>query len=74
MYDAIELDHSGAVMQVQVTIDDELMRKALQASGLPTAAAALEEGLRALIHLSKQSELEDLLNVCLPRIKHPSRH
>jgi Arc/MetJ family transcription regulator len=61
-------------MQIQVTIDDELLRKALQASGLPTAAAALEEGLRALIHLSKQSELEDLLAGSSTRVTYPSRH
>ena len=39
-------------MQIQVDIDDELLRAALQASDLPTEEDVIEEGLRMVIALS----------------------
>ena len=36
-------------MQIQVNIDDELLRTALQASNLPSQEAVIEEGLRMVI-------------------------
>jgi Arc/MetJ family transcription regulator len=50
-------------MQLTVNIDDELMRKALQASDLPTEAAAIEEGLRMVIFLSERTNLADMFGM-----------
>jgi Arc/MetJ family transcription regulator len=38
-------------------IDDRLMRETLQATGLKTKREAVEEGLRTLLRLSRQSDL-----------------
>ena len=38
-------------------IDDRLMRETLRATGLKTKREAVEAGLRALLQLSRQSEL-----------------
>jgi len=50
-------------MQLTVHVDDELMRKALKASDLPTEAAVLEEGLRMVICLSSRTKLEDMFGM-----------
>ncbi len=44
-------------MRTNIDIDDELMAAAQQASGLRTKKAAVEEGLRLLIHLHGQQEV-----------------
>ena len=41
-------------------IDDDLMRETLRATGLKTKRAAVEEGLRTLLRLSRQSEIRRL--------------
>lgn len=46
-------------MRTNIVIDDKLMREALQATGLKTKRAAVEEGLRTLLRLSRQSELRN---------------
>ena len=61
-------------MQLQVNIDDELMRKALQASDLQTEQAVLEEGLRMLICLSSRTKLEDMFGMFPDGIDHPDRN
>jgi Arc/MetJ family transcription regulator len=38
-------------------IDDRLMRETLQATGLKTKREAVEEGLRTLLRLSRQSQV-----------------
>jgi Arc/MetJ family transcription regulator len=43
-------------MRTNIVIDDQLMRETLQATGLKTKREAVEEGLRALLRLSRQSE------------------
>jgi Arc/MetJ family transcription regulator len=44
-------------MRTNIVIDDKLMRDALRATGLKTKRAAVEEGLRTLLRLQKQSEI-----------------
>jgi Arc/MetJ family transcription regulator len=60
-------------MQIQINIDDELMRKALKASDLATEQAAIEEGLRMLICLSSRTKLEDLFGMFPDGFEHPDR-
>lgn len=42
-------------MRTNIVIDDKLMRETLRATGLKTKRAAVEEGLRMLLRLSKQA-------------------
>jgi Arc/MetJ family transcription regulator len=42
-------------VRTNIVIDDRLMREALQATGLRTKREAVEEGLRTLLRLSRQS-------------------
>lgn len=44
-------------MRTNIVIDDKLMRETLQATGFKTKREAVEEGLRTLLRLSKQSEI-----------------
>ncbi|HEY7392163.1 MAG TPA: type II toxin-antitoxin system VapB family antitoxin [Bryobacteraceae bacterium] len=44
-------------MRTNIVIDDKLMRETLRATGLKTKRQAVEEGLRTLLRLSRQSEL-----------------
>ena len=61
-------------MQIQVNIDDELMRKALKASDLPTEEAAIQEGLRMLICLSSRTKLEDMFGMFPDGFDHSDRN
>jgi len=47
-------------MRTNIVIDDRLMRETLRATGLKTKREAVEEGLRTLLRLSRQSELRRL--------------
>ena len=47
-------------MRTNIVIDDKLMREALRATGLKTKREAVEQGLRTLLRLSKQSEIRRL--------------
>jgi Arc/MetJ family transcription regulator len=47
-------------MRTNIDIDDDLMRKALQASGEKTKRAAVERGLRLLIETRAQSGIRRL--------------
>jgi Bacterial antitoxin of type II TA system, VapB len=47
-------------MRTNIVIDDKLMRDALRATGLKTKRAAVEQGLRTLLRLSRQSEIRRL--------------
>ena len=47
-------------MRTNIEIDDQLMKAALKASGLPTKRATVEEGLRLLIRLSRQKDIRRL--------------
>jgi Arc/MetJ family transcription regulator len=44
-------------MRTNIVIDDRLMRDTLKATGLKTKREAVEEGLRTLLRLSRQSEI-----------------
>ena len=47
-------------MRTNIVIDDQLMRDALRATGLKTKREAVEEGLRTLLRLTRQSEIRRL--------------
>ena len=47
-------------MRTNIEIDDDLIRAAMQTSGLRTKRAAVEEGLRLLIRLKRQGEVRSL--------------
>ena len=47
-------------MRTNVEIDDQLMRRALEASGLPTKKATIEEALRLLVRLAAGRELTEM--------------
>jgi len=47
-------------MRTNIVIDDKLMRNTLRATGLKTKREAVEQGLRALLRLSRQSEIRRL--------------
>lgn len=42
-------------MRTNVVIDDDLMKSALKQSGLKTKKAVIEEGLRLLVEIKRQS-------------------
>lgn len=45
-------------MRTNVVIDDDLMKSALKLSGLKTKKAVIEEGLRLLVELKRQSKVK----------------
>ncbi len=45
-------------MRTNVVIDDDLMKSALKQSGLKTKRAVIEEGLRLLVELGRQSQVK----------------
>lgn len=47
-------------MRTNVVIDDELMERALKASGHRTKRSAIEAGLRLLVQLNSQDKLRKL--------------
>lgn len=47
-------------MRTNIVIDDELMRRALRATGLPSKRAVVEEALRVLIAVKRQGGLRRL--------------
>lgn len=47
-------------MRTNIVIDDELMTKALKASGLQTKKEAVEQGLKLLIRLKAQQGIREL--------------
>lgn len=44
-------------MRTNIVIDDELMKRALEVSGLPTKRAVVEAGLRLLVKLKDQEQI-----------------
>ncbi len=47
-------------MRTNIVIDDELMAKAMQATGLPTKKAVVEAGLQMLIQVQAQTGVRRL--------------
>jgi Arc/MetJ family transcription regulator len=46
-------------MRTNIEIDDQLIARALKATGLPTKRAVVEEGLRLLIKLRGQAKVRE---------------
>lgn len=46
-------------MRTNIVIDDELMQKALKASGFKTKKETVEEGLKLLVAMDKQARIRD---------------
>ena len=46
----------AAVMRTNIEIDDELLSQAMMATGFATKRATVEEGLRLLVRLRKQTK------------------
>jgi len=47
-------------MRTNIVIDDELMERAMELSGLTTKKAVVEEALRLMIQLKEQSKIRAL--------------
>jgi Arc/MetJ family transcription regulator len=47
-------------MRTNIEIDDDLMARAVELSGLKTKRATVEQGLRLLIKLKEQERIGDL--------------
>ncbi len=47
-------------MRTNIIIDDKLMNRALKLTGLKTKKAVVEEGLKTLIAIKKQTKLKSL--------------
>lgn len=58
MYNLINLYTQEAEMRTNIVIDDQLMKEALELSGLRTKKAAVEAGLRLLVKFSRQSKVK----------------
>jgi Arc/MetJ family transcription regulator len=56
----IDLYTWEAEMRTNIVIDDQLMKEALELSGLRTKKAAVEAGLRLLVKFSQQSKVKNL--------------
>jgi Arc/MetJ family transcription regulator len=55
---------SESGMRTNIEIDDELMKQAMAATGLPTKKAVVEEGLRRLVQFHRQYQaLQDLRGI-----------
>lgn len=50
-------------MRTNIEIDDELMREALDATGLKTKREAVEAGLRTLVRGREQRKILDLVGI-----------
>ena len=47
-------------MRIHVVVDDELMARAMESSGLGTKRAVIEEALRTLVRLKSQAKVCEL--------------
>jgi Arc/MetJ family transcription regulator len=47
-------------MRTNIEIDDKLMKAVLKETGLPTKRAAVEEALRTLLRIRRQSKILEL--------------
>lgn len=48
------------MMRTNIVIDDDLMARAMQVTGIKTKKEAVEQGLRTLVRLTEQAELRSL--------------
>lgn len=56
----INTHHKGNQMRTNIAIDDKLMNAALKTSGLSTKKEVVEEALKLLVQVKKQSRLKKL--------------
>jgi Arc/MetJ family transcription regulator len=54
-----EILHTGLTVRTNIEIDDELMARAMELSGLRTKRAVVEAGLRALIERRSRQLLRE---------------
>jgi len=54
-------------MRTNIVIDDKLMKDALRTTGLRTKREVVELGLRTLVRLTKQTEIEAYVGSCTGR-------
>ncbi len=47
-------------MRTNIVIDDDLMTRAMKATGLKTKRAVVEEGLKALVRIQAQGDIRRL--------------
>ena len=52
--------HKQETMRTNIEIDDELMRKVLEATGLKTKREAVELGLKTLLQLKTEERIRSL--------------
>lgn len=50
----------GCLMRTNIVIDDELMAKAIKASGLKTKKEVVEQGLKLILQRSNQQAIREL--------------
>lgn len=50
-------------MRTNIVIDDELMKEAMEFSGLKTKREVIEQSLRTLIRLKKQEKIRQLRGI-----------
>lgn len=55
-------DTQEAALRTNIEIDDELIARAMEATGLPTKKATVEEGLRLLVRIDEQKKALAELN------------
>ena len=48
------------IMRTNIEIDDELMQKVLEVTGIKTKREAVEEGLKLLLRMSAQQKIREL--------------
>jgi len=60
-------------MQFNVEVDDDLMEQAVRLSGLNDPRELIEESLRGLIKLRRQSDIRQLFGKYPDAIDHPDR-
>ncbi len=48
-------------MRTNIEIDDELLKQAMETAGVTTKKAAVEEALRRMVQIKRQSRINDLV-------------
>jgi len=57
----LDTHHGRAAMRTNIEIDDDLLSRAMRATGIATKKATVEEGLKLLVRLNGQvASIEDM--------------
>lgn len=59
--DAVTSSPAEHVMRTNIDVDDNLMKRALQAAGSPTKRGAVDEALRLVVRLNRQKQAIEAL-------------